>query len=66
MTIFSVRRALTAIAAGTVLLGTIPAHSQDSFPSKPVRFIIPTAPGGNMDVLARLIADKLGQSWGNR
>ncbi|MFA5632307.1 MAG: tripartite tricarboxylate transporter substrate binding protein [Porticoccaceae bacterium] len=64
MTIFSVRRALTAIAAGTVLLGTIPAHSQDSFPSKPVRFIIPTAPGGNMDVLARLIADKLGQSWG--
>lgn len=64
MMTFSLRRTLIALAAGTVLLSGVSTHAQDRFPSKPVRFIIPTAPGGNLDVLARLIADKLGQSWG--
>lgn len=64
MSTFSFRRTLITVAAGTLLLSGFPAHAEEKFPSKPVRFIIPTAPGGNLDVLARLIADKLGQSWG--
>jgi tripartite-type tricarboxylate transporter receptor subunit TctC len=34
------------------------------YPSKPVRFIVPWAPGGSTDVLARIIAQKLNESWG--
>jgi tripartite-type tricarboxylate transporter receptor subunit TctC len=34
------------------------------FPAKPVRFIVPWAPGGSTDVLARIIAQKLNEAWG--
>jgi len=37
---------------------------ENTFPSKPIQFIIPTAPGGNLDLLARTIATKLSESWG--
>lgn len=47
-----------AIAAATIL----PASAQN-FPSRPVRFIVPFAPGGNTDVQGRLIALKLTEKW---
>jgi tripartite-type tricarboxylate transporter receptor subunit TctC len=48
--------ALTPLVAGT-------AFAQQ-FPAKPVRIIVPFAPGGPNDILARVIAQKLGESWG--
>ena len=44
------------------LLGP-PVHAQD-YPQKPVRFIVGFSPGGGSDILARLLSDKLTESWG--
>jgi tripartite-type tricarboxylate transporter receptor subunit TctC len=51
-------------AAGTVAEPTA-ATAQD-YPTKPIRLMIPTAAGGLMDVAARIAADYLGKSLGQR
>ena len=40
------------------------AHGQETYPSKPVRLIAAAAPGGNPDVLARMLAAKLADAFG--
>jgi tripartite-type tricarboxylate transporter receptor subunit TctC len=40
------------------------AHAQESYPSKPVRFILPFPPGGPTDILGRLISDRLSAQLG--
>ena len=49
------------LAALCLLAGL--AHAQ-SFPSKPIRIIVPFGPGGAADSLPRLIAPKLTEAWG--
>ena len=56
------RPILYAAIALPALLGG-PAHAQD-YPQKPVRFIVGFSPGGGSDILARLLSDKLTESWG--
>ena len=50
--------------AAAVLVST--AASAQDYPTKPIRLIIPTAAGGLMDVAARVAADHLGNSLGQR
>jgi tripartite-type tricarboxylate transporter receptor subunit TctC len=60
----TVLRALGAFAGGMSLLGTARAEeSAASFPSRPVRMVIPLPPGGATDVVGRLIGEKLGELW---
>jgi tripartite-type tricarboxylate transporter receptor subunit TctC len=56
-------RAMRAFAAASLLLGTTLAHAQ-SYPAKPVRFIVPFAAGGSADIVARVLAPKLGEQLG--
>jgi tripartite-type tricarboxylate transporter receptor subunit TctC len=52
---------LLACVLGAFAL-TISAHAQ-TFPTKPVRIIVPFAAGGAVDVLARLVGAKLTEAW---
>jgi tripartite-type tricarboxylate transporter receptor subunit TctC len=46
------------------LLGATAALAQGSYPTKPIRWVIPYAPGGGTDVIARPLALKLGEVLG--
>src|SRR5262249_8286225 len=61
----SSRSSRLAIATiGLVVWFASDTRAQDGYPSKPVRLVAAAAPGGNPDVLARLLAQKLADAFG--
>jgi tripartite-type tricarboxylate transporter receptor subunit TctC len=57
-------RATAAFAALAALPVLAPAQSADSYPSRSVRILVPYAPGGATDIIARIVAAKLTESLG--
>lgn len=53
-----------AVMALSLLCYTAGAYAQTAFPTKPIRWVVPYAPGGGTDVVARPIAVKLGEALG--
>ncbi|MFZ9252389.1 MAG: tripartite tricarboxylate transporter substrate-binding protein, partial [Hylemonella sp.] len=51
------------LAFGLSLL-TLTALAQDSWPSRPIKIIVPVAPGGNVDIVARNLARELSKGLG--
>ncbi|WP_341886654.1 tripartite tricarboxylate transporter substrate binding protein BugE [Variovorax sp. YR752] len=57
------RRTLIASAA-LALAATSPLVMAQAFPNKPVRLVVPFAPGGTTDIVARIISEKMGAALG--
>jgi tripartite-type tricarboxylate transporter receptor subunit TctC len=56
-------RMLAGAALGWLSVSTIPSHAQ-SYPSKPVRIVVPLSPGGGTDLVVRLVAQKMSEQIG--
>ena len=52
-----------ALAGAMPIVGT-GVHAAQDFPTKPIRFVVPFAPGGGLDILARLFSPRLSESLG--
>jgi tripartite-type tricarboxylate transporter receptor subunit TctC len=62
----SIRKTALLAVMGFVACQSL-AHAQSAaqaYPSKPIRWIVPSSPGGANDVLARIVGPKLTQAWG--
>jgi len=59
-------RPLPQLAALFILAAVSTAASAQSFPTRPIRFLVPFGPGGVGDITARVVAQKIGASLGQQ
>ena len=53
-----------SMASATLLALTAALSQGQTFPTKPVRIVVPQTPGGASDTLARIVGQKLSEKWG--
>ena len=58
------RQLLSASLAAVATVAASRPTTAQNFPSKPIRWVIPFAPGGNYDVTSRIVADPMGRQLG--
>ena len=54
----------SAIAVAALIAAAPAAHAQSSYPERPIRMIVPFAPGGGSDISARTMSNELGAALG--
>jgi len=57
------RAAMAGVALVATVLGAQSGHAQ-SWPAKPIRIVVPYAPGGPFDEVARVLSQRLNEAWG--
>jgi tripartite-type tricarboxylate transporter receptor subunit TctC len=57
------KTALIAAVAAAASVASV-AHAQSNYPTKPIRLIIPFAPGGTTDIVGRGVADQMSRILG--
>ena len=56
--------ALTTLSSLALMgAGSTLAQAQTAYPSQPIKFVVPYPAGGATDVLARMVAQKMQESW---
>ena len=66
---FATPIAMLFAAFAVCAAGVLPAAAQspaDKYPDRPIRIIVPFAPGGSVDILARTLGQKLTEDWGQQ
>lgn len=58
------RMQLPSVIALGALCAVLPAQAQQKYPTKPVRLVISTTAGGQPDMIARMLTQKMSESWG--
>lgn len=59
-----VRTLVQAMAVAVGFAAVAGAHAADKYPSKPIRVIVPFAPGGSTDIIARIVTQRMAQELG--
>ncbi len=57
------RALLSLVFAACALIAPAQAQSADKYPEKQIRIIVPYPPGGSVDVLGRLLAQRMQENW---
>jgi tripartite-type tricarboxylate transporter receptor subunit TctC len=52
------------LTSACLALGLAPASAQDKYPSRPIKILVPYAPGGATDIVARVLGDRVREAMG--
>jgi len=62
----SVNAAVRIVAVSILMAHAGYAAAQQAYPAKPIRMLVPYPPGGSNNALARIVGQKLSESWGQQ